>query len=224
MTALKISKSSLPKPKPKHYPKITNEDTLRELLNATDNYKGHPITRSMLKFVVRIPLRAENLCKLRWEQIDMDNCIMTIARHEMKVKDAQLPDFVVPLPHQVMEILRDVHQLTGWGKWVFHGLKNIHAPINAETGNKALRAMGFNDESRGKKQTLHSYRGTFRSLVETNRQEHGAPFEVMERCLDHHEGSLEILCHSDRISNSKGMTHERQIRFERSPGADQSRG
>jgi hypothetical protein len=34
-------------------------------------------------------------------------------------------------------------------------------------------------------------------------------------------GPLEILCHSDRISNSKGMTHEQQIRFERSPGANQ---
>lgn len=203
MTPLKISKSSLPKPKPKHYPKITNEDTLRELLNATDNYKGHPITRSMLKFVARIPLRAENLCKLRWEQIDMDNCIMTIARHEMKVKDAQLPDFVVPLPHQVMDILHDAHQLTGWGTWVFHGLKNIHAPINSETGNKALRSMGFNDEDIGRKQTLHSYRGTFRSLVETHRQEHGAPFEVMERCLDHQEKNITARAYSHSADYSK---------------------
>lgn len=203
MTPLKISKSSLPKPKTKHYPKITNEDTLRELLVATDHYKGHPITRSMLKFVTRIPLRAENLCKLRWEQIDMDKGILTIARHEMKVKDAQLPDFVVPLPRQVMEILRDVHQLTGWGKWVFHGLVNIHGPINSETGNKALRAMGFNDEDRGRKQTLHSYRGTFRSLAETHRQEHGSPFEVMERCLDHQEKNITARAYSHDADYSK---------------------
>ncbi|MEY4503915.1 MAG: hypothetical protein RL154_207, partial [Pseudomonadota bacterium] len=40
-----------------------------------------------------------------------------------------------------------IKPLTGWGKWVFNGDRNKQEPINNETGNKALRAMGFNDES-----------------------------------------------------------------------------
>jgi hypothetical protein len=47
--------------------------------------------------------------------------------------------------------------------------------------------MGFIDETSGRKQTLHSFRGTFRSLSETYATEHGVSFEVRERCLDHHE-------------------------------------
>ena len=198
MTPLKIKKSTLPRPPVRHYPKITDEDILRELLQAIDKYKGQPITRLMLKFVTIVPLRAENLCALRWEQIDLEKGVLSIKRAEMKVKDSNLPDFVVPLPRQATEILRETYILTGWGQWVFHGLKNIHAPINKETGNKALRLMGFTDEAAGRKQTLHSFRGTFRSLVETYRQEHGKPHEVMERCLDHHEKNRAVRAYAHR--------------------------
>jgi integrase len=205
MTPLKIKKSVLPKPKKKHYPKITDETTLKQLLNKIDTYHGQPITRLMLKFVSVIPLRAENLCKLRWEQIDMEKGVLTIKRAEMKVKDDNLPDFIAPLPHQAIDILKEVQQITGWGKWVFHGLKDMHSPINAETGNKALRAMGFNDEENGRKQTLHSFRGTFRSLVETHRQKHNANFETMERCLDHHEKRAEVRAYSHEADYQQQM-------------------
>lgn len=203
MTPLKITKSSIPRPKSKHYAKITDETVLKELLLEIDRYKGYPITRSLMKFVSLIPLRAENLCKLRWEQVDLDRGELTIARHEMKVKDAQLPDFTVPLPKQAIAIIKEVHELTGWGQWVFHGIQNIHTHINQETANKALRSMGFNDEFKGRKQTLHSFRGTFRSLVETHQQEHNAPFEVMERCLDHHEKNMIARAYSHQADYTK---------------------
>jgi integrase/ubiquitin len=205
MTPLKIKKSVLPKPKKKHYPKITDEQTLKELFDKIDAYKGQPITRLMLKFVAIVPLRAENLCKLRWEQVDLEKAVLTIRRAEMKVKDSNLPDFIVPLPQQATEVLKEVHQLTGWGAWVFHGLKNIHTHINPETGNKALRLMGFTDEEAERKQTLHSFRGTFRSLVETHRQEHGASFETMERCLDHQEKRAEVRAYSHKANYAVPM-------------------
>lgn len=205
MTPLKIKKSSLPKPQKKHYAKITDESILKELLYEINKYKGQPITRLMLQFVTIIPLRAENLCKLRWEQIDLDRGTLTIKRPEMKVKDTNLPDFNVHLPHQVIDILREVYNITGWGQWVFHGLKNLHAPINAETGNKALRSMGFNDEEKGRKQTLHSFRGTFRSLVDTHEKKHNASYETKERCLDHQEKKLESRAYSHEADYSEQM-------------------
>lgn len=203
MTPLKIKKSTLPKPPVRHFPKITDEVVLKELLQAIDKYKGQPITRHMLQFVALIPLRAENLCNLHWEQVDLEKGVLSIKRAEMKVKDPNLPDLIIPLPHQAIDILREVHVLTGWGKWVFHGLKNINGPINTETGNKALRLMGFTDEEAGRKQTLHSFRGTFRSLVETHQQEHGKPFEVMERCIDHHDKNRVVRAYSHRADYSK---------------------
>ena len=183
----KIGQDALPKPVSKHYPKITDEKILKELLLSIENYRGQPITRLMLQFLTFIPLRAENLTTLKWEMVDLDKKILTIPRQEMKDKNVELPDFKLPLPEQVIYILKETQQLTGWGKWIFHGLQNITGPMNPETGNKALRIMGFTNESQGRKQTQHSFRGTFRSLAETYQSEHNATYEAKESVLDHHD-------------------------------------
>jgi hypothetical protein len=57
------------------------------------------------------------------------------------------------------------------------------------SGNKALRIMGYNDESKGEKQRLHSFRGTYRSLVNTHQEKHNTSLEAKEAVLDHHLGS-----------------------------------
>lgn len=58
-----------------------------------------------------------------------------------------------------------------------------------ESMDKALRVMGFSDKERGRKQTPHSFRGTFRSLCDTYQKEHNATFEVKEAVLDHRIGN-----------------------------------
>lgn len=186
---LRIDKSVVPKGEKINLPKITDEKILGELIRAIDTYRGDGgvIVRNLLRFVSLLPLRADNLCKLKWSYVDFDKAIITIPRSEMKVKNKNLSDFIMPLPHQAIAILKELEPLTGWGQWVFHGLKDINNPVNNESGNKALRIMGFIDETSGRKQTLHSFRGTFRSLSETYATEHGVSFEVRERCLDHHE-------------------------------------
>lgn len=185
----KIDKSTVPRGEKINLAKITDEKILGELIRAIDDYKGDGgvIVRNLLRFVSLLPLRADNLCKLKWENVDFEKAIITIPRSEMKVKNKNLSDFIMPLPHQAIAILKELQPLTGWGQWVFHGLKNTNSHVNNESGNKALRIMGFIDEASGRKQTLHSFRGTFRSLSETYATDHNVSFEVRERCLDHHE-------------------------------------
>lgn len=185
----KIDKSVIPKGEKINLAKITDEKILGELMRAIDTYHGEGgvIVPNLLRFVALLPLRADNLCKLKWEYVNFEKAIITIPRSEMKVKNKNLSDFIMPLPRQAIAILKELQPLTGWGQWVFHGLKNINTHVNNESGNKALRIMGFIDEESGRKQTLHSFRGTFRSLSETYATVHGVSFEVRERCLDHHE-------------------------------------
>jgi integrase len=185
----KIDKNNVPKGEKINLPKITDEKILGELIRTIDAYHGEGgvIVRNLLRFVSLIPLRADNVCKLRWEQVDLEKGIITIPRSEMKVKNKNLPDFIAPLPHQALSILKELHPVTGWGRWVFHGVKDNQNHVNNESGNKALRIMGFVDDESGRKQTLHSFRGTFRSLSETYATDHNVSFEVRERCLDHHE-------------------------------------
>lgn len=193
--------------KEKHYPKITDEKILGELLRAIEDYKGEGglIVRNILRFLTIIPLRATNLCMLRWHQIDFEKAILTIPRSEMKVNDENLPDFVIPLPKQAIEILKEIREITGWGRWVFHGVRENLEHANKESGNKALRSMGFVDEKNGRKQTQHSFRGTFRSLSETYAKEHGVSFEVRERALDHHEENKVVRAYTHKADYTEQM-------------------
>ncbi|WP_331838532.1 tyrosine-type recombinase/integrase [Helicobacter cinaedi] len=172
-----------------HYEKITDEATLGELLRAINGYIHSSIIRSALKFVSIIPLRAENLATLKWSYVDFEKKILTIPRSEMKVKKKSFPDFSLPLPTQAIEILKEIKKNTGWGVWIFHGHNKIHKPMVSESANKALRSMGFADAKRGRKQTLHSFRGTFRSLCDTHQDKHNASFEIKEAVLYHRIGN-----------------------------------
>jgi integrase len=204
ITANISKKDTLKKSVKSHYSKITDERTLGELLRAIDNYNG-VIVRNVLRFVALLPLRADNLCKLKWSYIDFEKAILTIPRSEMKVKDKNQSDFILPLPHQALSILKEIQVITGWGVWVFHGISQPLTHVGLESANKALRGMGFNDEVNGRKQTLHSFRGTYRSLSETYARDHGATFETMERVLDHQEEKQSVRAYTHKADYTEQM-------------------
>ena len=203
----KIDKSVIPKTEKKNFAKITDEKILGELLRAIDGYKGDGgvIVKNVLRFVTLLPLRAENLCTLEWENVDFERAVITIPRSKMKVKNKNLPAFTLPLPLQAVLILKEIQEITGWGKWVFHGLRDMKKHVNKESGNKALRIMGFVDEENGRKQTLHSFRGTFRSLTETYANHHKASFEVRERCIDHNERNEAVRAYTHKADYTEQM-------------------
>ncbi|PAF52905.1 integrase, partial [Helicobacter sp. 13S00482-2] len=172
-----------------HYPKITDEKILGELLRCIDAYPHSLMIRTALAFVALVPLRSGNLSKLKWSYIDWDNKTLGIPRSEMKDHNKNFSDFKLPLSTQAINILNEVKIFTGWGEWVFHSAANPKKPMVGDSLSKALRMMGFNDEARGRKQLVHSFRGTFRSLVDTYQNEHNASFEIKEAILDHRIGN-----------------------------------
>lgn len=158
----RISTDAFKKHEVKHRPKITDEKVLGEMLRAIDSYKceGGIIVRNVLRLTALTMLRIGNLATLKWSNIYLKKGVIIINRSEMKVKDKNLPDFVLPLSRQAIEVLKETKAITGWGEWVFHGIKDNRNHVNKESGNKALKIMGFIDEKQGRKQTLHSFRGT----------------------------------------------------------------
>lgn len=180
-------KSVLQSAKPKHYPKITDITILKELIQAIYSLNRHYNSTNALKLVLHVPLRAQNLSTLKWSFINFETRILTIPRNEMKVKDTNLPDFKLYLTDEVISILTNQYQYTSEREYIFTNDKGSH--MHPETPNRNLEYLGFNDEKQGKKQRLHSFRGTFRSLAETYHTEHKARFEIMEAILDHQIGS-----------------------------------
>ena len=182
-----IRKSDIVKPKKvRHFPKITDEKILKELIVSIYTYKGSLPLRNVMKLVLHIPLRAENLCNLKWNYINFDEQSLTIPRNEMKVKNDNLDDFKIPLTNEVINILNEQKLFTGHQEYIFLGRDN-RSPINKESPNKALKILGFNDEEKGRKIRLHGFRGTFRSLIDTLDTDNKFSFELKERILDHHE-------------------------------------
>jgi len=54
---------------------------------------------------------------------------------------------IVPLTPQALQILRDIHQLTGRSRYVFPSLRTSERPMSENTINAALRRLGYaNDE------------------------------------------------------------------------------
>ena len=182
------------------YAKITDPDILKELVNAIYSYQGHISTRNLLKFVLNVPLRANNLVTLKWDYIDFDKKLLTIPRDLMKNKKTNLPDFIMPLSDEVLEILREQHIYTKNRSYVFIGDKGEH--IHPETGNLVLKNLDFNNEAKGRKQRMHSFRGTFRSIAET---EHYADDTVKEIALDHYTKDRVKLAYTNKANYEKQL-------------------
>ena len=207
-----IRKKDIVKPRiSKHMAKITDLGILKQLINEIYNYNGNHNIKNALKLVLHIPLRAENLCNLKWNQIDFEKKILTIPRENMKLSNINLDDFVMPLTDEVINILnehKDMQFFSSKSKeYVFLGFNNSK-PINKESPNRALFRLGFNDEKKGTKIRLHGFRGTFRSLIDTLDTKNIFSFEVKERALDHHDKNLVA-----RSYNHKANYQEQMIKL-----------
>ena len=193
----------------KHMPKITNQEIFKELVNSIYNYHGSFSVKNALKVVLHIPLRPENLCKMKWDEIDFDKKLLTISREQMKVKNPNIEDFKMPLSDEVISILRDQKEElilhTNELNYVFVGTDNKNH-INKESPNKALQIMDFNDERQGRKIRFHGFRGTTRSMIDTLDKKSQFSFEVKERFLDHHEKNKVVRAYSHGANYQEHLT------------------
>lgn len=85
----------------------------------------------------------------------------------------------MPLSTQALQILRELHQLNGDGKYVLPSLCSTDRPMSENTVNAALRRLGYEKEQ----MTSHG----FRSMASTILHEQGWPHEAIERQLAHAE-------------------------------------
>lgn len=86
---------------------------------------------------------------------------------------------IVPLSHQVVALLRELHPLTGPEGCVFPSLRTRDRPISNVTLNAALRRLGYSGED----QTAHG----FRTMASTLLNEQGWHPDLIELQLAHAE-------------------------------------
>ncbi len=156
---------------------ITEPKRIAELLRAIDGYVGQPSTAYALKLAPLLFVRPGELRGAEWREFDLDakEPEWRIPGERMKMGE----EHVVPLSTQAVEILRDLHALTGDGRYLFPGLRTHARPISNNTLNAALRRIGF-------ARTEHTAHG-FRSMASTRLNEMGFPPDVIELQLAHAE-------------------------------------
>ncbi|HPQ95463.1 MAG: tyrosine-type recombinase/integrase [Thiothrix sp.] len=167
----------------KHHATITDPVQIGEMLRAIDAYHGHIATRAALQLASMVMLRPGELVGLLWDEVDLEAGTVTIEAARMKLrrhlKDANRAEdsHTVPLPHQAVALLKDLHQYTGYSPYLFPSMRTPKKGMNRDTLNTALRYMGIPASN----MTAHG----FRAMASTLLNEMGWNADVIERQLAH---------------------------------------
>lgn len=189
-------KTILGKREKRHYPTFTKEKDIKGLLLAIDDYSGDYTTKMALKMLPYVFVRSFNIRHCEWSEIDFKTKEWIIPAEKMKTKI----EFILPLPPQVIEILEEVKQYTGNGKYVFPSFRAKDKPMSDNTLISALRRMGYTKEEF----VPHSFRAMFSTITYENMEEHGYSGEVIEALLSHKE-SNKVKEAYNRASYKKSM-------------------
>ncbi|MGG4606301.1 tyrosine-type recombinase/integrase [Paenalcaligenes sp. Me131] len=147
---------------------------LPELLRHIEVYQGSSVTRMAMKLMAMTFVRTSELIGARWEEFDLQNARWDIPSERMKMRTPH----IVLLSRQTVQLLQNLHTLTGHRELLFPGERNPKTPMSNNTILKALERMGYKGRMTG-----HGFRG----IASTVLHEEGWPHEHIELQLAHQE-------------------------------------
>ncbi|HHT0463420.1 TPA: tyrosine-type recombinase/integrase [Raoultella planticola] len=146
---------ALKPPKQQHYPHLL-ADQIPDFLRALSEYSGSTITRNATRLLMLTGLRTIELRASEWVDIDFDKGVWNIPAERMKMRRPHL----VPLSSQVRELLEEIHQLTGRGKYVFPGRNDAGKPMSEASINQVIKRIGYDGKATG-----HGFRHTMSTIL-----------------------------------------------------------
>jgi len=165
-------------PKVQNRAAITDPKQLGGLLYSIENWKsGAFSTVQSLRLIPYIFLRPKEIREMLWEYVDFDDKLIRIPGTEMKKERAHL----VPMASQVVMMLQEIKQMTGYSPFVFPSNRNSQLPMSKNVITNALRSMGYGSDV----MCGHGFRSTASTLLH---EKHWKP-EVIEAQLAHLTGS-----------------------------------
>jgi integrase len=151
-------RGALPPVKPKHLAALTDPDKITGLLRAIDGYQGSFVTKCALRLAPLVFVRPGELRHMEWAEVDFDTAEWNIPAEKMKIRQPHL----VPLSRQSLEILQELHPLTGAGRYVFPSARTPRRPMSNNAVLAALRRMGFKKDE----MTGHGFRAMARTILD----------------------------------------------------------
>jgi len=151
-------------------------DELPALLRAMRAY-GTLDVRIGLQLLAMLACRPSEIREARWSEFDLDAGLWLIPAERMKRRREHL----VPLPAQAVELLRELHSITGAYPLLFPGRSDTTKPRSNTVFLMALRRLGYEG-----RQTGHG----FRHLASTILHESGFDSDHIEAQLSHVKGGV----------------------------------
>ncbi len=149
---------ALREPKRNHFAAIVDPVGVGKLMTAIENYRGSPIVRAALNISPLLFQRPGEIRAMEWSEINWDENRWEISAVKMKMR---LPH-IVPLSTQAIDLLNELHPLTGRGKYVFPSLRGPHRCLSDNTVRIALRILGYDKET----MTAHGFRAMARTILD----------------------------------------------------------
>lgn len=165
-------RGAIPAAKQNHFASITDPAKVGELLRAIQGFKGTFVVQCALRLAPLVFVRPGELRRAEWAGIDLDKGEWRYFVTKTKTEHS------VPLATQAVAILRDLHALTGHGRYVFPG-RDPQKPMSEAAINAALRRMGYDTKT---EITGHGFRAMARTILAE--ELHQKP-EVIEHQLAH---------------------------------------
>ncbi|MGD1824737.1 Tyr recombinase domain-containing protein [Chromobacterium violaceum] len=163
--------------------KALMREDIPAFLEALEKYDGNVQTKLMMKLMLLTFTRVGEMAMAKWEEIDFDKALWTIPPEHRKLPEKSkksAPPHLVPLSHQAMEVLKQLHGITGGREHIFPNRNSPRRPMSPETLRRALHSMGF----RGKAD-VHGFRSTASTIL----NEEGFNPDAIERQLSHIESN-----------------------------------
>jgi len=150
----------------KNYPYLKAED-ISDFKKNLLKLDAHPIIKKALLFKLHTGVRGAELLLAEPHHFDLNEKIWKIPALHIKqfrrkvILGHEIPDFLVPLSDQALDILKDVMQWSYGEKYIFASPRKHNQPIHFNTLNMAIRKMGY-----GKHQlSSHGLRSTFSTIL-----------------------------------------------------------
>jgi len=147
-----------PMPKEKHRAAVTDPDAIGPLLRALYSYHGSVIIRCALRIAPLTFVRPGELRNAEWKEINFNKAEWNIPAERMKMKEPHL----VPLSRQAVEVLKELHPMTGRGIYLFPSPRSNQRPMSDNAILSAMRRMGIGKDE----MTGHGFRAMARTVLD----------------------------------------------------------
>ena len=164
-----------------HRAAIISDELLKAFLKSAWAYPASPIVRAALLLQAMFFIRPGELRQMEWGEVDFDARLIRIGGLRMKGVEAVKKEqdrHLVPLARQALDLLRELHAITGEHRYVFLSARSFgkkladQRPMSENTVNMALRLIGFDGDTvtdhgfMGHRPHLHRGAAAFTAVVQ----------------------------------------------------------